>query len=199
GGEGRRSRVADTADNNVCATPGGASDHSADIPVGRAADFPAGERETGRMKRLLLIAFVISGLVCAVAAWLLWKEMRPSWPQVDLRQLDTGSAALIQRHLDVVRASPESGAAWGQLGAFLASFEFRAAARQCFVRAERLDPTQPRWPYLHGRLLWSEGVRAALDELRRAATLCGTQPDAPRLRLAQWLAEAGQWEAAQAE
>jgi tetratricopeptide (TPR) repeat protein len=105
----------------------------------------------------------------------------------------------VEKHLSEVRVAPQSGAAWGKLGAVLRSFEFRDEARRCFETAERLDPKEPRWPYLHSLLLASDSPSAAVVRLHRAVALCGNEPDTPRLRLARLLAEAGQWDEARSQ
>jgi tetratricopeptide (TPR) repeat protein len=74
-----------------------------------------------------------------------------------------------------------------------------AAARACFAEAGRLDPRQPRWPYLQGVSLADADGAAALPHLRRAADLCGDDPDAPRLRLAELLLAQGRPDEAAAQ
>ena len=74
--------------------------------------------------------------------------------------------------------------------------DFKVEARTCFSQAERLEPKEPRWPYFHGLLLQDES-EAAIARLERAAQLCGDEPDTPRLRLAQLLAENGRFDQAE--
>jgi tetratricopeptide (TPR) repeat protein len=113
-------------------------------------------------------------------------------PAISTARLDPSAARVIEGHLSAVGAAPKSGAAWGKLGAALKSFEYDAEARRCLEAAERLEPKEPRWPYLHGALLVVDAPSAAIAKWRRAVSLCGSEPDAPRLRLAKLLAETGQ-------
>jgi tetratricopeptide (TPR) repeat protein len=136
-------------------------------------------------------------VVGALAAGLAWWAARTTnvlstVPEIPTAGLDATAVGLIREHADKVRASPRSGRAWGQLAAVLKSFNFREQAAYCLAQAERLDPKEPRWPYLQAMLESSESRSLAIAHLRRTVALCGNDPETPRLRLAQWLAEAGQ-------
>lgn len=114
-------------------------------------------------------------------------------------QLAPVAAQLIQRQMDRVRSTPRSGEAWGVLGATLASFDYRREALFCLETAERFEPGNPRWPHLQATLLAAEAPEEAAARWRRAVALCGSEPDAPRLRLARHLAELGRAEEARRE
>ena len=105
--------------------------------------------------------------------------------------VDRVVAALIDKTVAEVRASPRSGATWGKLGMVLQNYDFKAEARYSFSQAERFDPSQPRWPYFQGAMLAALDSQQAIAQLQRAVELCGDQADVPRLRLAQLLAEQG--------
>jgi tetratricopeptide (TPR) repeat protein len=135
--------------------------------------------------------FLAAVLVIAAGWWLWRRNDTPALPAVSTIQLDASSARQVQQHLDEVRRSPRSGAAWGRLGALLRSFEFRAEARRCFDVAGRLDPKNPRWPYFLGLMLATESPVEGIEKLRRAVALCGHEPETPRLHLARLLAESG--------
>jgi tetratricopeptide (TPR) repeat protein len=60
-------------------------------------------------------------------------------------------------------------------------------ARSSLVKVEQLDPRNPRWPYYQGVLLFEGDPDAAIVKLERAVDLCGDDPAAPRLRLAEVL------------
>jgi tetratricopeptide (TPR) repeat protein len=138
--------------------------------------------------------------VAVAITWLYWRNLHDlALPTVSTVQLDAASASLVQQHLNQVRTTRRSGDAWGKLGALLRSLEFREEARRCFEVAERLDPREPRWPYLHALLMMTDSPAEAEARLRRAVDLCANDPDAPRRRLAKWLAEAGRWDEAERE
>jgi len=149
-------------------------------------------------RRSWLIVLVIVGLSVAVGLWLNQRNA-PALPQIPLGQLNPAAAALLQERLDAVRAAPKSGPAWGALGATLRVFEFTADAEHCLVVATRLDPKEPRWPYLHGISLALRSPVKAIPLVRRAVSLCGNNPEAPRLRLAALLAENGRDDEARRE
>ena len=151
---------------------------------------------SSRRKALLLISggMVLTGFV----AWFFWSNPLASnrkdaakLPDIPTAGLDATAATLIQQHLDAVGAAPRSASAWGKLGAVLKSFGFREQAIHCLAEAERLDPKEPRWPYLQAMLRSSEAAPAAIEKLRKAVRLCGNDPEMPRLRLARLLAETG--------
>jgi tetratricopeptide (TPR) repeat protein len=80
---------------------------------------------------------------------------------------------------------PHSAAAWGRLGQLLRAHGYGPESNVCLAQAERLDPADPRWPYLQGTGLQSDDPEAAIAHLQRAVALCGSAPDAPRLVLAE--------------
>src|SRR5213079_2958398 len=84
-----------------------------------------------------------------------------------------------------------------RLGMVLRAHDFDAEANRCFEEAERLDPREPRWPYLRGQTLVLTDPEAGILCLRRAVQCCGDSPTAPRLRLAEALLEQGRLDEAQ--
>ncbi len=146
------------------------------------------------------IGFTLAlALIAGVLVLALWRKNSVPPPAVSTAGLDPAVAQLIQSNLAVVRHSPRSGDAWGRLGSTLMHYEFADEARQCFARAQALAPSDARWPCLQGVLMLQRDPRAALVPLRRATELSGSQPDAPRLRLAQVLAELGEHAEAEAQ
>jgi tetratricopeptide (TPR) repeat protein len=73
----------------------------------------------------------------------------------------------------------------------LQAHEFIAEAKECFEQAQRSDPAEARWPYLHALLLSEVDADDARVRMQLAADLAPASTDAPRLRLAQWLFESG--------
>ena len=80
----------------------------------------------------------------------------------------------------------------------LSIHDFGREADPCFAEAERLDPSEPRWPYLRGLARSGDNTAAAVPHLERAARLCGDMA-APHLRFAELLIERGQLERAEGE
>jgi tetratricopeptide (TPR) repeat protein len=74
-------------------------------------------------------------------------------------------------------------------------YEFIAEAESAFDQAARLSPGDPRWPYLQAILLLNRQPDTAMRKLARAAS-AGDRPDMPRLRLAEFLTERGEANAA---
>lgn len=132
-------------------------------------------------------------LIAAGGVWLMKDRQPAPIPTIDLAGLDPAVAKLIQNHLNEARAEPRSATAWGKLGSILRAYSLSEPARLCLSEAERLDPRDPRWPYFQSFLLSANAPDESLAKLRRAVQLAGNDPEAPRLRLARLLAEAGRW------
>jgi tetratricopeptide (TPR) repeat protein len=120
-------------------------------------------------------------------------------PAIDTSRLDAIAQQTVQERVNDLKAHRNSGKAWGELGIVLRAFGFPVAARDCFGKAARLDPRNPRWPYFERLLLTSDNPAEAIAKLRRAVQLCGNEPEMPRFRLAKLLAEQGRWGEAEAE
>src|SRR6185436_7026886 len=138
-----------------------------------------------------LVAALVGSVLAGASLYAL-KHRPPRPPSISTSGLDPAVAKVIDGVLRDVRVAPRSGVAWGKLGSALMHYEFLPEARLCFDHAERLSPRDPRWPYLHALLVLSRFPAEATPLLRRSVTLCGEQPDTPRLQLAQWLAERGE-------
>jgi len=155
--------------------------------------------------RLSVIALASLALIAVMLVVWQWPRILRAWqaspalPKVDTTALEPAAATLIEQHLRGVRETPRSADAWGMLGGVLRSFRFRNEAEVCLTEAMRLNPKDPRWPYLLGTLLALESTPQAIPHLRRAVQLCGNEPEAPRLHLARLLLEMGQTQSARAE
>ena len=153
---------------------------------------PERQAPGGLRRRLLLLAGLVGvGAGLAVAAYLAWKPRPPVPPEVDV----TGADPEVVQAVDDARAGvlrrPRDAAAWGRLGMVLRAHDFAEPANRCFAEAERLDPRDPRWPYLRGLTLLLTEPDAGIACLERAVARCGTEPPAPRLRLAEALLTQG--------
>lgn len=122
--------------------------------------------------------FVLAGLLAGACS------PGPQPPQINLANMDHVAAAVIGNSLAAVRNNLRSGEAWGELGLVLKSAGLNAEARQCFVQAEKLQPTNAHWSYHQG----------TIDALNRAlATSSNSARGFIHLRLGQMLAEGGRW------
>jgi tetratricopeptide (TPR) repeat protein len=152
-------------------------------------------------KRLWLAGAV--AVLVLLAGWLWWlnRPMGPRLPltAVDLSKADPSVARTLQAHMDKVRKDPESGVAWGWLGALFWTYGDRANAGVCLEQAARLDPSNPRWPYYHALALLAIAPPEAVPKLQQTVALCGSEPPTPRFRLSRVLAELGKWDEAQKE
>jgi len=138
----------------------------------------------------LILALIAVGLVLGIP----WRS-GPAPPAIPTAGLEPAVARLIEQSLADTRASPRSATAWGKLGSVLMHGEFIEPSGEAFEEAERLDPAEPRWPYLHGLLLLPIDPNAALARLERAL-MTAPQVQGARWRLAQAQAEHGRGEEA---
>jgi tetratricopeptide (TPR) repeat protein len=135
----------------------------------------------------------------AAAAWLAWNwrpaDGLPAPPVPELAAVEPGVTAMVNKAREAVLLAPRSADTWGTYGKVLRANGFNAESNICFAAAERLDPTDPRWPYLLGlgRLVLGP-PDAAVADLRRALARVGDGEarTAVRLRLAEALLEQGQ-------
>jgi tetratricopeptide (TPR) repeat protein len=158
------------------------------------------QRPRGRRRWLLGSALLLATLaVAAGVCYWIWYRQAPVIPppSPDLEGVDPAVVAAIEKEREGVRQAPRSAAAWGRLGEVLTTFNYRSEAVLALAQAERLDPREPRWPYLQGWLLLRDDGEAAIPHLRRAAELCGDDYDLPRLRLCEALLAQGHPEEAE--
>jgi len=145
-------------------------------------------RRRGWMVIVLLAAFA------GAAGWYTWRRYTaPIPPQIAHEELDPEVAEAIETARRKIYADPYSAQSWGELGNLLRAAQLFTEAVACFAQAERLDPKNPRWPYLQGEALHVSDNHAALAPLQRAVALADAFPRgawergviAPFLRLAE--------------
>lgn len=140
-------------------------------------------------KRRLVRAGLIVLLLAGAGAWW-WGARRAPAPKVPpaVAISDPEIAAAVEDARAAVLAKPGDAARWGRLGQTYLANGLLAPARECLAEAGRLDPKNPRWPYLEAvSLLLSDPV-AALPCWRRAAECPGDDDHAVTARL-RWAEE----------
>ncbi|HEV3262890.1 MAG TPA: tetratricopeptide repeat protein, partial [Gemmataceae bacterium] len=155
---------------------------------------PSAVIPSGRRRRVLVALAILGvlGLAAGIGAYVRHHQhAEPQPPAASLEGLEPAVAAAVEEARRAVQKLPQSAGAWGRLGMVLFAARFRAEAETCFTRAEQLDARDPRWPFFQGKLLSLKDSETAIPKFRRAAELCGDQPDTPRLRLAELLLEQG--------
>jgi cytochrome c-type biogenesis protein CcmH/NrfG len=149
-------------------------------------------------RRILLIVAAVLVLAGGLVGWWYWhrpvEQVLP--PSVDLSDADDAS---LQAAVEVARRRvldhPGSAKEWGTLGKLLMANGYGDDSRFCFIQAGRLDPADPRWPYLHGLAEEPISPDAALPSFREAARLAGKEGAAAgvvRWRLAEALLRKGE-------
>jgi len=153
-----------------------------------AASAPSPARRKRRLAALVILGALIA---LAVGVWLWRRPSGPEPPPLDLTQSDAEiTAAIAAARQDVVR-EPASASAWGLLGMEFRAHDYVKEANICFAQAERLDPADPRWPYLQALSLLSTDAPAGLACLQRAAARCSDRQLVPKLRLVEALLGTG--------
>jgi tetratricopeptide (TPR) repeat protein len=148
------------------------------------------------IRRTLTIGILAGVVVLTVGLWLWSRQPSVQPPLPDLAGADVEVVEAITQASDEVRHRPRSGPAWGHLGMVLSVHNFLREANAALTEAERLDPQEPRWPYLHGGNLILSDPAAASVYLEQAVQRCGDEV-APRLRLAEVLLDLGRFEEAE--
>jgi tetratricopeptide (TPR) repeat protein len=148
-------------------------------------------------KRSRLIRYSLYALVIPIALAVRYWLAGPDVPLPALAGLDPALVEDIENARAVVWSSPRQPEKWGQLGMLLAAHSFTAEALQCFERAEVLEPSHWRWPYLRCVAQERGDPSAALDALREAAVLAGDDEPLPRLLLVERLLEIGELDEAE--
>jgi tetratricopeptide (TPR) repeat protein len=107
----------------------------------------------------------------------------------------------VQRAREAVLKEPRSAHAWGVLGDVFMANELEAEAAACYAQAERLDPSDPRWPCHQGGVLLNQGQRdEAVAFFRRATDRAAARKDtnaAPWLLLSETLLTLGRLDQAE--
>lgn len=147
---------------------------------------------------LKLVLVLLGGVVLLGGAagylWWIQADPEPSTPELTVLEppvlevtTDPAVTRVIEEGRAAVRASPRSAPAWGKLGMLFYVHGFPVPADSCFRTAEQLDRGEARWPYFRGILQANSDPEAAIADFQRAVNLCGDNPEAPRLRLAEAL------------
>ncbi len=127
-------------------------------------------------------------------------DAAPQVPEPDLTDMEPQVKKRFRETMTAVEAKPQSAEAWGRFGMVAHAHELWVEALAAYLQAEKLDPTDERWPYYHGDVLSVVGTdpEASAQAFRRSMAL---YPDyAPaHMRLGRVLLAAGQEAAAATE
>ena len=132
----------------------------------------------------VLLGIAVVGL--AVNAWRFFQPKLSPMPQVPRTGLEPEAVEYVALAERNVEQNPDSAIDWGDLGAVLQAHGFIPEAESCYRNAERLDPSDYRWPYFLGMCRVVPSPDEALALWRRAEELAGDRPHV-KLRLAEFL------------
>lgn len=130
-------------------------------------------RPTSRWIAFALIAAVGSTLVGLIGWRLLPRE---PIPEVAVGGIEPAVVAAIEQARQALRDNPKSPEAWGQVGLILFANDLYPESLVWLERAERMDPSDVRWPYFLGMALLLERPEEGLSALSRAARLAPRDP-----------------------
>jgi len=120
----------------------------------------------------------------------------PELPQVDLTDFPAAVRSQVEQAYAAARANSRDANASGKLGMLLDLYKRRELAARCYGRAHWLDPKAFRWLYYLGSLQSAQGKRAEAATTLRAALRLNPGYLPARLKLAENLLAAGDWEEA---
>ncbi|MFO0801535.1 MAG: tetratricopeptide repeat protein [Gemmataceae bacterium] len=144
-----------------------------------------------RASRISVILLLTGG----VAAWWFLGRNTPPAPPLPAGIEDVEVRTTLERARERVVQNPDSGDEWGEYGSVLLANLFDREADQCFIRAIKLAPNDPRWPYARGQIALKRDPPAALGLLEKAAELATSSPRDRQpfgLTLAEALLERGE-------
>ncbi len=148
--------------------------------------------------KLLLLALALLAAGCGTPGP--ESSEAPPIPEPDLTDMEPQVEDRFRETRGAIEAEPGSAGAWGRFGMVAHIHELWEEALVAYVQAEKLDPTDERWPYYLGDVLSVVGTdhEAAAAAFRRAMAL---HPDyAPaHMRLGKVLLAGGRDQAAAAE
>lgn len=120
----------------------------------------------------------------------------PELPQLDLADFPSVIREQVQEAYDAARANSRDAKASGKLGMLLDLYKRRESAAICYARAHQLHPGAFRWLYYLGSLQSAQGKRAEAAATFRAALRLNPDYLPARLKVAENLLAAGEWEEA---
>jgi tetratricopeptide (TPR) repeat protein len=138
-------------------------------------------------------AIVLLATVLLVGGGVAWEHFHQTPtttalpPEIPTTVHDPDIVAALKLARNSVLSTPQSGQAWGELGLVFRAHRLTAQSSFCFVEASRLDPTNPRWPYLLGFHHLLNGSENPIPYFQSAYTLAidPAYKSAARLRLAE--------------
>jgi tetratricopeptide (TPR) repeat protein len=151
--------------------------------------FPPGNspgwRAPGKFRRAAKWV-VGAALVLGAAGVGAWYGLAPAVPEVALEEgADPALVQAVSAARAAARRAPWSDGPRGRLGMLLHAHGLVSEAAACYAQAERLNPADPRWPYLHAGLV-ADDPPTALALLRRSAERALSQPRAPDGPVLHW-------------
>jgi tetratricopeptide (TPR) repeat protein len=171
-------------------------------PAPPAADAPARRRwrrvAAWGLGGLAVVALAVVGVWYAVDVW----YGAATLPAIHMPDgSDPELLAAVSRARWGIRLRPWSDQAWGHMAMLLQAHSLFDDAVTYYVQAERHNPAEPRWPYLQSAIVAGADGPQAIELLKRAAEVSGSQPEARQLcllRLGDLCLENGRLEEAQA-
>lgn len=129
-------------------------------------------RELNR-RRWQISAAVLLIVIASGLGWWKFSNRVPSIPipEISLQEAAPSVREAITAARNSVQTAPRSATAWGDLGMLLFAHQFESEANLCLTQAERLDPSDVRWPYLLGVSLSVSDSQVAEAHFRRALEL----------------------------
>jgi tetratricopeptide (TPR) repeat protein len=149
-----------------------------------------------RRSWLFLFAVIaVAGLAGGIWWWQHGPRNQIEPPVIDFHgENEPELAKAVEEARTKVLRQPRSAEAWGGLGKLLFANGMGEDSLVCFGEAARLDPAEPRWPYLHGLAQQAINLEGAIPHFREAAHRAhtGAAANIVRLRYGEALARKGE-------
>ncbi|HEY3789203.1 MAG TPA: tetratricopeptide repeat protein [Urbifossiella sp.] len=161
---------------------------------------PTQSRRASRLVRIVIAAALFT-IPAAGLWWYLQRDQLPDPPAIHTQDgADPAVVAAIEKARQEVFADRHSTDHWGDLGLVFGAHGYEAEANQCFIVAEKLNPTEPRWPYLRGVFALVNQPSEAVPLFRKALALNPADAmarEAVRMKLAESLLERREFDEAE--
>jgi tetratricopeptide (TPR) repeat protein len=145
----------------------------------------------------------VTGMVAGASAWYRYRSPSSSIvvpPEVPSMVTEPEVRNALTKARDRVLVESRSSEAWGELGVLFRAHKILPQANVCFAEAAKLEPRNPRWPYLIGidNLLLYTVNAEAVPYFRTAYSIATDKAEksVARLQLAEALLEQNELEEA---
>jgi len=142
-----------------------------DLPAPQITSVARSWRPRGRVRVWIAAGTLLIAVGCGLW-WYVARSRSPQPPEITTTDgADPAVVVAVEKARQDVLANPKSAANWGELGMVFGAHGLDPEAEVCLAEAQRLDPVDPRWPYLRGLAATVHAPDRAIPLLKQAIEL----------------------------